>query len=120
MRMHSGEKQSLGFGAAFKVIGIIALPTVVALGFLMQVTNVKQLNAQLIEREQRLAALQDEVRIKRAYLARIRGPEWLRRRIAELGIELQEVQPGQIVRAYGGSVDRAARVAQAASQGVPR
>lgn len=114
------DGQSFGLSWAVRVIIIAAVPTMMALVFVGQGTSVKQLNDRLIEREQRLAMIEDEIRIKQARLAQQENPEWLRRRIVEMGLDLHEVQSCQIVRAYGAPVERSARVARVEGMGAPR
>lgn len=89
------------FMVAIKLVAIVAFLTMMGLVFVVQNTTIKRLNDDIIAREQQLTALEDELRIKRALLARLQNPEWLRRRIVEMGLDLQEVRAEQIVRAYG-------------------
>jgi hypothetical protein len=114
------DRQSFGLSWAVRVIIVASVPTIMALVFVGQGTTVKQLNDRLIEREQRLAMIQDEIRIKQARLAQQVNPEWLRRRIAEMGLDLREVEAGQIVRAYGAPLERSSRVARLDGVGTPR
>lgn len=120
MRNRRRVGQSLRFMLAIKLVAIAAFLTMMGLVFVVQNTTIKRLNDEIVEREQRLSSLEDEVRIKRALLARLQNPDWLRRRIAEMGLDFQEVRPEQIVRAYGmplGSGSRVARVAEEAVAG---
>ena len=101
MRNRRRVGQSLRFMVAIKLVSIVAFLTMMGLVFVVQNTTIKRLNDDIITREQQLTGLEDELRIKRALLARLQNPEWLRRRIVEMGLDLQEVRAEQIVRAYG-------------------
>ena len=119
MRNRRRVGQSLRFTVAIKLIALTTCLTMMGLVFVVQNTTIKRLNDDIVAREQKLDSLEDEVRIKRALLARLQNPDWLRRRIAEMGLDLQEVRSEQIVRAYGmplasSSGSRVARVAEEA------
>lgn len=113
MRNRRRVGQSLRFMVAIKLVSMAGFLTIMGLVFVMQNTTIKRLNDDIIEREQRLSTLEDELRIKRALLARLQNPEWLRRRIAEMGLDLQEVRVEQIVRAYGMPLAGGSRMAHA-------
>lgn len=118
MRNRRRVGQSLRFMVAIKLVAFTAMLTLMALVFVMQNTTIKRLNDDIVGLEQRQAQLADEVRIKRALLARLQNPEWIRRRIAEMGLELQEVRSEQIVRAYGMPLAGGSRVVRVAEEAV--
>jgi len=105
---------------AIKLVAIGAFLTMMGLVFIVQNTTIKRLNDDIVAREEHLKSLEEEVRIKRAWLARLQNPEWLRRRIAEMGLDLQEVKAEQIVRAYGMPLASGSRVARAGEEAVAR
>lgn len=120
MRNRRRIGQSLRFMVAIKLIALGAVLTMMGLVFVVQNTTIKRLNDDIVAREQKLDSLDDEVRIKRALLARLQNPDWLRRRIAEMGLDLQEVRSEQIVRAYGMPLGSGSRVARVADEAVAR
>lgn len=120
MRNRRRIGQSLRFMVAIKLIALTTCLTMMGLVFVVQNTTIKRLNDDIVAREQKLASLEDEVRIKRALLARLQNPDWLRRRIAEMGLDLQEVRSEQIVRAYGMPLASRSRVARVDEEAVAR
>jgi cell division protein FtsB len=94
------KNQSVGirFGPAIKALLLCLVVGGSGIGYVWQKTQINDLGRQIIERETRLANLQNQNRKMRDQLAMLRSPQMLEQRAKELNLGLGLPQPSQIMR----------------------
>jgi len=83
-----------------KLVVIAFVAVVFFILLIIQNINIKHLSEKLAERERKIVAINCEIQIKKSNLAGLKTPEFLLRQIKEMGLDLREVTPEQIVRVF--------------------
>ena len=92
------QTAAIRFGPALKAFLACLLIGGSGIGYVWQKDQVYQLGQQIKKRELRLAALADQNEKLRKQLGTLRSPQYLERRIQELGLGLVRPQPTQVWR----------------------
>ena len=92
--------QAFQIFTAVKLVIVISFITLLGLGFIVQHNTHRHLSEELSQCEKMLQELKEKNQIQEAYVARLRNPEALRRKVEEMGLNLVEIRQEQIVRLY--------------------
>ncbi len=103
------------FTTTLKLVFVAALAVTFFMVLIIQNTNIKRLSEELADRERRISEIKKEIQICKSNLASLKTPDFLLRQLREMGINLQEIAPSQIVRVY--EQDRSFRSEQVAVTG---
>ena len=92
------QSAAIRFGPALKAFLLCLLIGGSGIGYVWQKDQISQLGQQIKKRELRLAALADQNVKLSKQLGTMRSPQYLERRIQELGLGLGPPQPAQVWR----------------------